>query len=154
MDETIKVYRIATRQTYVIGFVFLTVIGSAGVYVHHWVPRLIGAICFLFALVTLFVQEVQIDVKSGHVIEVARILGVAPVWRRLRRLNDFAGIRCFRDYQDDAWDSWQVVLLPHSGPTIYFNRFSIPANQDCTEAKAFAQELADVTGLGVVDRVA
>ncbi|MEO6034932.1 MAG: hypothetical protein ABIQ35_06740 [Verrucomicrobiota bacterium] len=150
MKQNVTSYRIINCRTQLLGVVILVVLMVGGILAHHWISYLISIICAVFAVISLFFQEVQIDAERGQIIEAARFLAIAPVWKRVRTADDFSGIRCYRDYQDEGFDSWLVDLLPHTGKAVDIRRFSTPTNEDCLEAKKFAQELSETTNLKLI----
>ena len=146
-EATITVHRVMMRRTQVICLVMLIVLAAVAGCIDHWIPRLCSIICGIIAVCALFFPETHIDVQRGQVTEVARFLGVVPVWRRQRAMSDFIAIRCYCHGDSESTATWLVALQPHTGWPVDVRQFSAPSGQDCAEAKEFALAISSSTGL-------
>jgi hypothetical protein len=141
------------RRTQVLCLLLLIVLAIVAARIDHWIPRVCSVICGILAVSALFFQETEIDIERGRIVETVRLLGLVPVWRLARAVEDFVGVRCYCDHISEGAAIWVVSLQLRTGRPVDVRQFSADAGQDCTEAKAFAKELSDSTGLEVVDRV-
>lgn len=138
------------RRTQVICLVIAIILCVGTARSDDWMPRVFSILTGVLAVCLLFFPETQIDLGRRQVIRVVRLLGVILVSRRERPLSDFEGVRCYLQSNTDTMDNWLVTLRPHEGRDVIFRQFSVSSGQECPEAKAFAQELSNWTGLKLI----
>jgi hypothetical protein len=154
MPPTIERYRVLPLQVQVFGLALCWTLTIVAISIPNWIPRVASVFTGCLAIAFLFFMEVRIDFERGVITEVGRLFGVLTVWQRLRKKEEFAGIRCYCSHAEDSESAaeWIVALHPQSGRTIYIRQYFGPrGSADCPEARAFARELSRLTGLKVID---
>ena len=150
------VYRIASRgfQTFIL--VFLAALAVGFMTIDDWIFRAIGVLIGVLALSAAFFLETHIDARNGHIIRTARLFGIIRTWRREWPSSEFSGIQCLCSTKanvgdGDISDTWVVSLQPRSGRAIWVRQFSLRTGEGCLEARRFARELSQLTGLQITD---
>jgi hypothetical protein len=175
-SPSIKRYRLLPLSVTISALVIFWALTIAAIYVSDWrheplstdgwvwAPRVASVFTGCLAIAFLFFSETQIDVERGAIVDVVRFLGVWTVRERHWGKNEFAGIRCkcYRKsdgrrskhaaYDDGLRDDWIVELHPRLGRPILVRQFSTECGSaECPEARAFARQLSELTGLEVLD---
>ena len=156
-EPAITTHRVIGRGVQVFGLVLCMTLTIVAIRIPHWIPRIASVFTGVVALLLLFFRETQIDIQHGVVIEVCRILGVIPISKRVRAMQEYAGISCHcsSGVTNDISDTWTVELHHRSRRAVTLRQFSVTTgNEDCPEARAFARELSRETGLELIDHVA
>ena len=165
-SPSIKRYRLLAPQTQIVGLVIFWALTIAAICVSDWrheplstaggvlAPRVVSVVTGCLAVAFLFFPETQIVVERGAVVDVVRFLGIWTVRQRQRSIEEFAGVKyyCSRTEDSETAAEWTVELCPKLGPPLSVRQFFGPrGSADCPEARAFARELSELTGLEVVD---
>jgi hypothetical protein len=152
--SSIQRYRLLPLPVQIFGLVFCWTLTVIVIGIPHWGARVGGAVIGCLAIAFLFFPETRIDFERGSIVQVGRFLGAWTVWQRQRSKEEFAGIKCYcwRTEDSESPAEWMVELHPRVGRPIYIRQFFGPrGSADCPEARAFARELSQLTGLGLVD---
>ena len=110
-----------------------------------------ACIMLLLTLPMLAFADTVISAESGRVVQLWRLLGIWTVWRQEYPLGSFTGIqqRYFRGAEDSAW---QVGLRSSLGRFLPVQVFFAGSEQSrCPEADSYARELAELTGLQLLE---
>jgi hypothetical protein len=120
--------------------------GISGVAAVIWL-----SFAFLVVLFCLTFGDTQFQAAPPRVFRQWKFLGLIPVWRRDYSLDTFTGIqRRHRRGPDDG--IWTVGFVGASGGFLAVQWFySGSSDGPCPEANVYALQLAEITGLPLVE---
>jgi hypothetical protein len=163
-SPSITSYRLLPPQAQIVGLVLCSTLTIVAIGIPHWGARVASVFTGCLAVAFLFFPETQIDCARGAVVEVIRFLGLWTVRQRHWAKEEFAGIKCkcYRKSDgrcsksaasdDGLRDDWIVELHPHLGRPIFVRQFSTECGStECPEARTFARQLSELTGLQLID---
>ena len=142
-----------------IGAQLIGVTAALGFSYFFWrggISGLSAVIWFSFAaLVILFCLtfgDTQFQTAPPRVFRQWRFLGFIPLWRRDYSLDTFTGVqRRHRRGPQPVDGIWMVGLVKRSGRFLAVQWFYTGSDGPCPEANRYALELAELTGLPLVE---